>query len=90
MRKVDHILRQVHPMLTHVEQITHTCDWCQKQVVEGEPMYGGSYTGGWFHVGRAIRGTALEELRREREWDFCGFECLSWWINDGQTRDKHA
>lgn len=74
--------------MTYTNVTTHTCDWCQKQVSDnGEMLIGGSHNGGWYHLSRTPKSTALEELKREREWDFCSFECLSLWVND-RHRDQ--
>jgi hypothetical protein len=73
---------------TSVDHTTYTCDWCAKEVSDhGEILIGGSVNGGWYHVSRMPKSTALEELRRESQWDFCGFECLSMWVNDSH-RDR--
>lgn len=67
------------------------CDWCQKRVTDnGEMLLGGSHDGGWFHVIRTPKSTALDELRKAAERDFCSFECLGMWVGDFETKRDHA
>jgi len=86
MKKVTQSVRQ-ESVTRLVDTITHTCDWCAKEVSDHvEMLIGGSHNGGWYHVCRQPESTALEELKRRAEWDFCSFECLSMWVNDSQTK----
>lgn len=53
------------------------CDICKKRVSDnGEISYGGSVHTGWFTVEQTSGSTQLSELKKQREWDVCGVECL--------------
>jgi hypothetical protein len=89
MKRVTTVFKERPAELVSVPQTTHTCDWCQKEVTDhGEMTYGGSSIGGWYHITRTPKSTALHELQQPREWDFCDFECLSCWVNDSDQRGR--
>jgi len=86
MKEITQSVRQ-QSVIHLVNTTTHTCDWCAKEVSDhGEMLIGGSHTGGRYHVSRQPESTALEELKRLAEWDFCSFECLSMWVNDPENK----
>ncbi len=59
---------------------TTICDNCGKENCDhGQIMIGGSYIGGWYHLGRTPRSTGLNELRMQNSWDFCSLKCLKEW-----------
>ncbi len=88
MIQVVPIPKERPAQMTLVNQTTHTCDWCSKKAVDnGEMRFGGSVGGGWYHVSYTPKTTGLDELKKARQYDFCGFECVSLWVND-RHREK--
>ena len=74
MRKTNHELREVTQTVTIT---TLTCNNCGKEVCDhGQVLIGGSFNGGWYNLARTPKSTALAELQRERNWDFCSAKCL--------------
>lgn len=54
-----------------------TCDNCNKSAVAKiEKYYAGHPFNGWFHVRFHGGSTALAELQRKREFDFCSCNCV--------------
>jgi len=80
MKSQSHIKRTIEQF---VGANTTICDNCRKEVCDnGEMLIGGSYNGGFYHVGRVPRSTSLNELRRDNNWDFCSLKCLKVWLDN--------
>ena len=67
-----------------------TCDVCGKTVSDsGEAMYGGSVFSGWYQLVEHGGSSELSELRRKKDWDIRGIECLRKFAND-ELREKYV
>jgi hypothetical protein len=84
MKRVTTVFKERPAELVPVSQTTHICDLCKKEV---------SDHGGWYHITRTPKSTALHELQQPRNWDFCSFGCLSLhvhWVNDMIRREEEV
>ena len=87
MKRCIPVVKEQPATFVSVNQTTHICDWCAKEVSDyGETYIRGSPDGGWYHIGRTPKSTSLPELKRTNGWDFCSFECLSRWVNGDKQR----
>lgn len=66
--------------MNNTKQVTtRICDNCKKEVSDGgELRIGGSVFSGWFEVKRICGSTSLENLRAQKEFDFCSPDCLKY------------
>jgi len=55
-----------------------TCDCCGKDAVADldNPTIGGHPFHGWFEIQQHGGSTQLAQLKKKRNWDLCGEECL--------------
>lgn len=63
--------------MSHHKATVRICDICKKRVSdEGEITFGGHVHSGWFLIDQTSGSTKLSELKKKREWDVCGIDCL--------------
>lgn len=64
-------------MIQKINTTKMVCDNCNNEVSDtGETRFGGSIFQGWFNVEQISGSTALPELQKQRNFNFCSCKCL--------------
>ena len=65
-----------------------TCDECEKQLAEapGQTRFGSAPFTGWYSLKKLGGGTTIDQIREQKEWDFCCIDCLLAFTDRRKTR----